>query len=496
VELISTAGLQKALDDIKRGNIYPIYLITGDDDFIIKDGIQNVIDALLPPKEKDLCLDILDESSESWDKIINSLNTYPLLGGKRVIVVKNTKIFFSKFVLDDVVQKSKMKFEAGDREESIRLYRIALGYKGFTDIKEITDDKLDELPGFAGDSKIQQWLKSILEECREQGFNPIPYEDNSDKVVNTFTSGEGVPKQNVLILATQHVDRRKKLYKLINDIGIVIDFSIQRTKRDSGAVEAEERRVLLDLASQLLKGKNKRFGEGAFGILFSKVGYNVGVFTNELEKVISSTEGDVIEIDDVNRIVGRSKEDSVNDLQEAVGQRDFRKASFYLRELLDQGEYHLYLLQSIVSEIRRLILTKEFMEKDLKGKWNPRTNSDAFKKFIYFPIILKKKKEKESKEKEIIERGDKRRRSSLNIYRFPPDVLLNLFRGAENFTFEDLYRALKMLSEKDLRLKTSRVPPALILEEILVHLCFKEEGPVESQPELKGRLRGGAGPPL
>jgi DNA polymerase-3 subunit delta len=434
MELISTTGLQKTLDDIKTGNIYPIYLITGDDDFIIKEGIQNIIDAILPPREKDLCLDILDESSENWDRIINSLNTYPLLGGKRVIVVKNTKIFFSKFVLDDVVEKSKMKFGAGDREEAIRLYRIALGYKGFTSIDEITDDMLDKLPGFAGDSKVQQWLKSVLEECRNQGFNPIPYEDNADKVVNTFTSGDGVPKQNVLILATQHVDKRKKLYKLINDIGVVIDFSIQRTRRDSAVIEMDERRVLLDQAKQLLKARNKRFGEGAFGILFSKVGYNVGLFTNELEKVISSTERDVIEVDDVNRIVGRTKEDSVNDLQEAVGHRDFRTASFYLRELLDQGEYHLYLLQSIVSEIRRLILAKEFIENDLKGKWNSRMNSDAFRKFIYFPIILKKKREKESREKEIAEKGNKKVKNTLNIYRFPPDVLLNLFRGVSWFS--------------------------------------------------------------
>lgn len=473
MELTSTEGLQKALIDIKAGKISPIYLVCGDDDFIIKNSTQNIIDAVLPSKERDLGLDVFDENSENWDKIIDSLNTYPLLGGKRVIVVKDTRIFFSKFVLDAVVEKSKVKFEDGDREEAIRLYRIALGYKGFTKIEEISETILDKLPGFAEDSKTRQWLKSILEDCRNQGFNPIPYEENSDKLVNAFTSGDGIPKENILILATQHVDKRKKLYKLINDMGMIIDFSIQRTRRDLKEVEMDEGKVLLDQAKQLLKVRNKRFGENAFDTLVSKVGYNVGLFINELEKVINSTDGEMIGKEDVNKIVGRTREDSVNDLQEAVGQRDFGKASFYLKELLDQGEYHLYLLQSIVGQIRRLILIKEFIENELEGKWNPRMNSDAFKKFIYFPIILRKKRKKEEKEKAIVEREGKKGKSSLNIYRLPPDVLMKLCKGASNFTMEDLYSSLKMLGEADLKLKRSRVPPVLILEEILMEMCIK-----------------------
>jgi len=91
MELASTVGLKKTLEDIKGGNVYPFYLITGDDDFIIKDATQDIIDAILPSKEKDLCLDVFDQTSEDWDKILDSLKTYPLLGGKRVIVVKDTK---------------------------------------------------------------------------------------------------------------------------------------------------------------------------------------------------------------------------------------------------------------------------------------------------------------------------------------------------------------------------------------------------------------------
>jgi hypothetical protein len=39
------------------------------------------------------------------------------------------------------------------------------------------------------------------------------------------------------------------------------------------------------------------------------------------------------------------------------------------------------------------VVAKEFMAAALKTKWNPRMNEEAFKKIIYFPIVLKKKKE-------------------------------------------------------------------------------------------------------
>jgi DNA polymerase III delta subunit len=197
------------------------------------------------------------------------------------------------------------------------------------------------------------------------------------------------------------------------------------------------------------------------------------MFVNELEKVISSANRETIEVEDINEIVGRTREDSVNDLQDAVSQRNFEKAAFFLKELLGQGEHHLYLLQSIIGQMRRLILIKEFIGNELEGKWNPRMNSDAFKKFIYFPIILRKKREKEEKEKGIVEREGRKGKSSLNVYRLPPDVLLKLCKGAENFTLEDLYGALEMLGEADVKFKSSRVPPALILEEILMGVCFK-----------------------
>jgi hypothetical protein len=179
-----------------------------------------MIEALLPGKDKDLNLEVIEGGEEDWERIIPSLQTYPWFGQRRVIVVKDTKVFFSKFLLEEIIAKSQEKYESGN----------LAGRSGCTDsrsetrdtkIEDIPEEALARLPGYQSHAKTEAWLKAVLEECRRKGLDPIPYEDNSDKLLKTLgKDGKGIPEKNTLILVTDHVDRRKSLYKVINDIGV------------------------------------------------------------------------------------------------------------------------------------------------------------------------------------------------------------------------------------------------------------------------------------
>ncbi len=467
MELKSNVGLDKVLENIKNGKVFPVYLIFGDENYIIKEAAQNLIEAILPGKSKEIGLESIEGDKEDWGKIIQSLNTYIMFGSKKVIAVKDTKIFYSKFLVEKIIEKSMQRFDNNDVNEAIRLFRIALGYLKIKEVNEISDKKRAELSG--PDRKSQTWLTRMVEECHTQNLTPIPYEDSSDQLNNAIKvdeGGKGIPQNNILILITEDVDKRKKLYKTINDIGVIIDFSIQRVRRDSADVEEEEKRTLLQKAAELLKRSNKVFAKGAFDALANKTGYNMGIFLNELEKVIVSVrERQKIEVKDVEGAVGRTKEDSLFDLQEAVGQRDLERAMLYLGELLGQGEFYLVLLLGMAKEIWRLIAAKEFIESELKGRWNPKMDTEAFKKFIYSPI---KRKEKENQKE-----GQKK--SGSNIFKLPPNVLLELLKSSENFTKEELYRFIKLLAETDLKAKTTKVLPVHLLEKALVEICLGKE---------------------
>jgi DNA polymerase III delta subunit len=305
MELKSTVGLNKTIEDIKKGTLVPVYLIFGDEDYLVKEAAQRIIDTILPGKGRELNLETREGDEEDWDKIIQSLNTFPLFGSGRVIAVKDTKVFISKFTSEDMLEKCRERFKAGDLNEAVRIYRVVLGYKG---LKDITDKSLDELPGFTGDPKNVDWLNAMVREFINQGLKPILYEDNSDKldkVLKKGIEGKGIPKGNVLVLTAEHVDKRKKLLKTINDIGIIIDFSIQRMRRDPAEIEDEEKRTLQQQANELLKETGKKLTKGAFDALLAKTGYDVGMFLNELAKVIVSI-GDRQQIEprDIEEIVG------------------------------------------------------------------------------------------------------------------------------------------------------------------------------------------------
>jgi len=466
MELKSNVGLNKVLQDIKAGNLFPVYLICGDENYIVKEAAQNLIEAILPEKEREISLETIEGDEEDWGKIIQSLNTYPMFGSRRVIAVKDTRIFLSKFTLEKIIEKSMERFEKKDINEAIRLFRIALGHLEIKEVNEISDKKWGKIAG--SDHESQTWINKMVEECLAQNLTPIPYEDNSDQLNNAIKvdgGGRGAPQNNILILVTEYVDKRKKLYKTINDIGVIIDFSIQRMRRDSADIEDEEMGALSQKANELLKKSDKAFGKGAFETLANKTGFNMGIFLNELEKVILSVkDSKKIEVKDIEETVGRTKEDSIFDLQEAIGRRDLEGAMLYLGELLGQGEFYLVLLLGIAKEIWRLIMAKEFIEDELKGKWNPKMDAEAFKKFIYFPI---KRKQKESQMEEQKKRG-------LNIFSLPPNVLLELLKSSVNFTKEELYQFIKLLAETDLKTKTTGIPPVQFLEKALVEICLSK----------------------
>jgi DNA polymerase-3 subunit delta len=462
MELKSNVGLNKALEDIKNGKIFSVYLICGDENYLVKEAAQKIIEAILPEKDGP-SLETF-EGDEDWDKIILSLRTYPFFGSKRVVSVKDTEIFYSKFVVEEVLERSKEEFERSNINDAVRFFRMALGYLKIEEVTDEVGNELENLLENSIDLESKKWIKRIAGECLSQNLKPIPYEDNSDKLNDVLK--KGIPQSNILVLGTNSVDKRKRLYKTINDIGIIIDLSIQRMRRDRAEIDEEERRGLQQQANELLKRSDKIFAKGVFDTLANKTGYNVGIFLNELEKVVLSVrDSKRIEVRDIEEVVGRSIEDSIFDLQEAIGRRDLEGAMLYLGELLGQGEYYLVLLMGIGREIWRLIVAKEFIENEIKHKWNPKMDTEAFKKFIYFPM---KRKEKENQQ------GEQKKRGS-NIFKLPPYVLLELLKNSENFNKEELYRFIKLLAETDLKTKTVGVPPVHLLEKALMDICLDKE---------------------
>ena len=87
--------MEKVLANLKKGVVAPCYLLYGEEDYLISEALGGMLDILVPPGERDLSLFLMDGENADLDYIIEEIITPSLLGGRKVIVVKNTTLFHS-----------------------------------------------------------------------------------------------------------------------------------------------------------------------------------------------------------------------------------------------------------------------------------------------------------------------------------------------------------------------------------------------------------------
>ena len=85
----------KILEQAKEGSIAPIYLLHGDD-YLVKSALKELIEILVPESQRSTNLQVFDGNEADFREILNSVNTFALFGGRKVIVVRDSSIFYSR----------------------------------------------------------------------------------------------------------------------------------------------------------------------------------------------------------------------------------------------------------------------------------------------------------------------------------------------------------------------------------------------------------------
>ncbi len=75
--------------EIKNGQLKkPVYYLHGDEMFLI-DLIQDEIEKILPPGEKDFNFDLLYAGETTPDKVLNIAGSYPMMAERRIVIVRD-----------------------------------------------------------------------------------------------------------------------------------------------------------------------------------------------------------------------------------------------------------------------------------------------------------------------------------------------------------------------------------------------------------------------
>jgi DNA polymerase-3 subunit delta len=446
---------EKILMELKKGKAdpSPCYLLHGEEEYLVKDALNKIIAAIIPANDRDMNLFFMDGENEDIDGLCETILTHPLIPGRKVVVLTNTRLLQTRIALPEIVQKIRQHFE-NDPDMAVRYFLQFLKITGWNidDLrdggwKKITSDNWRKtVEGDSGQDR-ETWLPEMIETCISRGVDMSEKREVTKRLEDTLR--KGIPAGIHLIITAETVDKRKRLFKTISETGTVLNFS-----RLKG--EARQKNALMDTAKYLLAQSGKKLTPGAWIAIGRKTGFNLADSMKALETLITYT-GDKISIEesDVEEVVGKTKEDTVFDLTGAIVAGKMDVALSNLKDLFDQGINHVLILSMIAREIRFLLHAKMFIRSGKLGSFEPNMDYEKFQRSVY-PVILQW-------------RGDKGGKGGLDSQH--PYVIYNAVKNSYRFSYERLLKYLEDLVDMDIAFKTTTKEPKFMLERFIVKVC-------------------------
>ena len=450
-------NLESVLKDISKGQGASCYLIYGDEDFLVEEALGKLVDALIPAQDRDLNLFIMDDESSGVDPVCEALLTPPLIPGPKVVVLRKTRLLYSKTSLPELVRKIADSAET-DLPAAARAFMILLDVAGwsFDELRDdgwrrITDDQWQGAVGGEGGEERGKWLPRVLEYCIAQGLAGRSRRGGTETLEELILSG--LPEGHCLIMTTDAVDRRKKLFKAISEKGAVLSFIRTRS-------EARQRGLMMENLRETLARRRKSLSPEAWVILGRKTGFRLRDSAEALDLLITYTgERKIIEPADVETVIGRTRDDTVFDLTESLVGKDLRRALASLGDLFYQGVHYLVILSMITREIRFLFHGKVFLDAGRIAGFRTDMDFGQFQRAVY-PAV----KELQS------ELGKGTSLASQHPY-----VIYNALRNSTRFSHGELLANMGRVLDVDAAMKSTGQDPRLLLERLLIALCEKAQ---------------------
>jgi len=393
------------------------------EELLVKKALHAILAVLTPDAKKQHGYEAWDGSSENILEAIRQLNTYALLSDSKVVALLDTPLF-------------------------------------------------------------SQGQKPKISKTRADGSDPAA--DSAAAMLSDALT-DGFPKRHYLIITTDSVDKRRRLYKTMEKNGLVVDCSVPLGNRQADKVAQDA--VVRNIMQELLSRRGKTIDAGAFAAISEMTGFDLRTFRNNLNKLIDYVgERKEIKIDDVNLVLERSRKDPIYTFTNALGDRNLGDTLFIMDSLLSNGYHELQLLAAAINLMRRLLVIRAFAEKQGQGIIQTGLSYPVFRDRV-MPLIQTHDDELKAhlvawgqtlSQSTGSEAGPSKKRmgSDLLIAPNPKNAypVYKLFEKAMAFTQTELFAAFKVLSHTDQLLKSSGQPPQSILANAVVKICSKADG--------------------
>jgi len=419
--LIRHNMLNGHLDKGARQDLSQIWLICGEP-FLVRTAFEQLTGFFLRGQSKTFGLDTLDGRQTPVGDVIEQVTTFSFLQSAKVIALKDAPLFTARAGAGEISYSSK---------------------------------DIDLLAGLAK---------------------------------------KGIPETHILIMTSVAPDKRKKIYKTILAHGTVVDCTVATGARKADL--EEQQAVLRELCRQQLAGTGKQMDTPAFKALVDQTGFNPELFAGNIEKLLAYTgTRNRITAGDVAAVVHRDKKDPIFSLTNAVMDRDIPKALVLLNALFSEGFHPLQILKTFENQFRKILAIKLFLlelRRDTPGLPPVATmHFNGFKQ-VMMPRLQAWDKAAADGDKALeaafkLEKENgtgKKAKPAANDLLLAPNPksaypVFQNFQKSEHFSLKELTGAVMMLSDLDMKLKTSAVQAQIAIEFFIMTLCRKKGGGFE-----------------
>ena len=481
---INYKALEEYLKEPQGKDFFPVYLFFGEES-LFKTAFDTLLDALLPLSERGFNYEPVDGTDENIQTVIERMNTFSLLSGTKVIAFHETRIFYSKQDYTKLFEKAKEAFFGDDLKGASNYHVNALGRLNLSYDEFVSADKTRIVTADVLDDG--KWLDEINQYCKDHELAIPSGGDRSDILDEAIH--KGFPKGNHLIITTDFVDKRRRLFKTFQKSGLVIDCSVPKGDRRDDRIAQEA--VLREETEGILSRSGKTIEKDAFIAAVQMTGFEIRTFCNNIEKLVDYIgERKEITVEDVESVLKRTKQDPIYELTSALGERNLQNSLFYLDSLLSDNYHPLQVLSAITNQMRRLLVARDFLESEFAGSWTPGIQFPQFRNNV-FPHI----KEYDQKLLEQVHEwedllntdpGSEERKTKKRKKKASTDLLLARSSGspypvyktlqqADSYTEQEIVEAFHQLHDADVKLKSTGQNAKLILESALFKICGSTE---------------------
>jgi DNA polymerase-3 subunit delta len=483
---IPYSDIKKYIHDLSKTPPSPVYLVFGEE-FFYQEAVRLIVGAIIPdPAGQRHNYDVIHpkEQGDMVD-IIDRMNTYSFFSDKKIIELRDATLFVNKQNQDNLVKKIRQALDESGPEKAAPMFLNLLSRLNL-DLSDLTDavisDKFTTEEDLSADV---EWVKKLAAFCRENNETVPAAGDDAERL--RIAIEHGFPKSSFLIISTDTVDKRKGLYKAIKNGGVIIDCSV--AKGNKKADQDAQRQFLRQHAGQVVAKHRKSLEPQAFEDMFQMIGFDLRTFSNSLEKLIDyAKDREKITKEDVQAVLIRTRQDPIYELTGAVSERNPVNALYHINSLLSSGYHYLQVLTAITNQVRKLMITRNFLESPAAKAWNPGMGFDRFKREI-MPLVAKydETTARQVHAHQVAFKGDKgvqngndakaspKVATELVIAKNPnnPYPVYQQFLRAENYTTHELCSAFESLHKTDIKLKTTGLSPVRVLEELVLKICTK-----------------------